>query len=356
MKVTVLQGNELTTDHVAAWSAIQRSNPLLASPFLCPEFTQTAATVRRDVEVAVLEEAGAIVGFFPYERRRWNVARPVAARLNDFQAVICHEHFNFDPKELIRRCGLWGCEFDYLLAEQSPWQPFHWERRPSPWIGAESAFDDYLKQRALESRRIQRGLRHLRKLEREHGPLRFEFHSAAPEAVSALFRWKSEQYRRTGVTDVFGLDWTVRFVKRLLEKPVGELSGRLSALWTGQRLAAVHLGLRLRQTLHSWFPAYNTELAKYSPGLGLFVKLVEHSPACGIERIDLGAGLAAYKDSLATGVTTVARASLTRLPMLAGVKSRWRKAKVWVRTSPLRVPARIAADWTRPLRGWLSLR
>ena len=79
-----------------AWSQIQRDNEELASPYFRPEFTQAVASVRGDVEVAVLEDHGEIVGFFPYQRGRGGVARPVGGRLSDFQGVVARKGVALD--------------------------------------------------------------------------------------------------------------------------------------------------------------------------------------------------------------------------------------------------------------------
>jgi CelD/BcsL family acetyltransferase involved in cellulose biosynthesis len=356
MKISVVPGRELTADHVTAWSDMQQANPRLESPFFRPEFVQAVAAVRNDVEVAVFKRAGSVVGFFPFQRKYWGIGRPVGDGLNDFQGVICSDTCDFDPQSLLRACRLWSCDLDHLVCSQASWESHHWDRRPSPRIDVSHGLAGCLADRSQKSRRIHESLRKLRKLEREQGRLRFEWHSSAPEAFDALIRWKSDQYRRTRVANVFALGWTVRLLRHVVQHRRLEFSGQLSALWAGERLAAVQFGLRSNHEFHSWFPTYDMALARYSPGMALFLRMIEESPAAGIRQIELGAGPATYKDSLATGSTMVARASVARLKTLGGVSSSWRRAKLWVRSSPLRVPARIIADRTRPLRRWLSMR
>src|SRR5262249_60202139 len=65
-RVTVVRAAELTSQHVDAWSRIQRGNPVLDSPFFRPEFVQQVARFRSDVEVAVLECDGQAIGFFAF--------------------------------------------------------------------------------------------------------------------------------------------------------------------------------------------------------------------------------------------------------------------------------------------------
>jgi hypothetical protein len=52
-------------------------NPALVSPYLSPEFTQLMAAVRDDVFVAVLEQQGEAVGYFPYQRGALRIGKPV---------------------------------------------------------------------------------------------------------------------------------------------------------------------------------------------------------------------------------------------------------------------------------------
>ena len=79
MNITVVPGDRLTPKHVEVWSRLQREDAAVASPYFRPEFTQAVACVRNDVEVAVMEEDGEPVGFFPYQRRGRNVATPVGS-------------------------------------------------------------------------------------------------------------------------------------------------------------------------------------------------------------------------------------------------------------------------------------
>ena len=74
----------LTKGEINAWSEIQRAEPQLASPYFRPEFTQSVATVREDVEVAVFSDGECPIGFLPFQRRagtsvtRWGASYPTS--------------------------------------------------------------------------------------------------------------------------------------------------------------------------------------------------------------------------------------------------------------------------------------
>jgi CelD/BcsL family acetyltransferase involved in cellulose biosynthesis len=89
-------------------------------------------------------------------------------------------------------------------------------------------------------------------------------------------------------------------------------------LYAGDVVAALHLGLRSGQVWHSWFPAYNPDLDRYSPGLVLMLELAAAAAsALGIREIDLGKGEARYKLALATGSVALNEGSVGALPLSA---------------------------------------
>ena len=140
MKIDTIRVTQLSRDHVAAWRALQLADPALDSPLFHPEFTQAVATVRDDVEVAVLEEAGQLVGFFPFERSRGNVGRPVAGSLADMQGIVLRNDIELDAAQLIRECGLTTWQFDHLIASQRMFQPYHAFVDDSPYIDLSAGY------------------------------------------------------------------------------------------------------------------------------------------------------------------------------------------------------------------------
>ena len=133
----------LTPEHLAAWADIQRADAALDSPYFRPEFTQAVAAVRGDVEVGVLEEGGEPVGFFPFQRGRRNVARPVGGMMSDFHGVVVRQGVAWDPRQLLRGCGLSAWHFDHLIAAQEPFRPHHWSVAPSPYIDLSQGWEGY---------------------------------------------------------------------------------------------------------------------------------------------------------------------------------------------------------------------
>src|ERR1700730_8146145 len=111
--IRIIPAGALTPAELAEWVAIQDANPLLASPFLRPEFTTAVSSVRDDVRVAVIEHSGVPVGFFSYQRDWMGIGRPVGGPLSDCQGIITKSDFVWDATRLIRDCGLREWKFDH---------------------------------------------------------------------------------------------------------------------------------------------------------------------------------------------------------------------------------------------------
>jgi hypothetical protein len=87
-------------------------------------------------------------------------------------------------------------------------------------------------------------------------------------------------------------------LEEIFKKKEGNFRGLLSAIYVGDELVAAHFGMLGMGVLHWWFPVYNIEYRKYSPGVSLLLSVAEEAKDNGIHCIDLGKGEAQYKDRL----------------------------------------------------------
>ena len=322
VKASIERCAALTRQELDTWSRIQDEDPDLASPFFCPEFAAAVDAARGDVYVAVLEESGKIVGFFPFHRNTLAAGWPVGRKLSDSHGVIIERRVSWTARELLRTSRLKTWEFDHLIASQRPFEGFSWARRSSPCIALERGFDAYANSRAeAGSQLIRQAFRKLRRLEREVGPVRFEPHVRDPRALRTLVRWKSDQYARTGVVNVFSFRWVEEVLERVHSMESKAFAGPLSVLYVGDEIASAHLGLRSSSVWHWWFPSYDPRLARYSPGILLLLKLAESAASGGIARLDLGKGDARYKESLMTGAAPLLEGRV-ELVSIAALSSR----------------------------------
>jgi CelD/BcsL family acetyltransferase involved in cellulose biosynthesis len=350
MNISVVPGDQLSADHCLAWSRLQQADPSVDSPFFRHEFTQAVASIRENVEVAQLCEDDGPAGFFPYQRDKRNIGKPVGGILSDFQGGIFRPGLAFNARDLVRACGLSAWNFDHLIASQAPFRKFHWVAAESPYMDLSGGFEAYQTQRRRAgSLWPKKTLQKARKLAREVAPLRYEPQIADRDVFHTLIDWKVKQYQRENVFNCLALDWTVPLLELLMEQQSQAFSGMLSALYVGERLLSVEFGIRSFHVYNSWFKAYDPELARYSPGMIHTVMFAQASPSLGIRRIDLGKGTESYKQSLASGALPLAAGSVDLRPVTRVLRRSILRKRQWIRTSPLEAPARRLM---RTLRSW----
>jgi CelD/BcsL family acetyltransferase involved in cellulose biosynthesis len=355
LAIRLVRADDLDSGLIAAWRRIQ-SCCGLDSPYFWPEFTQAVAAVRSDVEIAVLEQAGEPVGFFPFQRGPLGIGKPVGGRLSDLHGVLALPDVEWDCVELLRRCRLTAWDFDHLPAAQQRLAPAARRLSPAPFIDLSAGFDIYCRARhAAGARHIEKLRRYAQRLIRRHGPPRFE-HTTDRGLLDALVRLKSEQYRRTGLIDTFQFPWTIALLQRLLAQPSPDFRGVLFVMYVGDEVAAVEYDLRAGDVLHSWFPAYDPQFARDSPGLLLLLEVARMSPELGIRRIDLGKGDQEYKQRFATGAEMLAEGSITVNSATRWVRQGWRTTKNWLRRLPGLRQQRGPARWAFHLREWMEFR
>jgi len=353
MKVDRVRPSELAEDDIELWSELQRSDAPLDSPFLRPEFAQAIGAVREDAEVAVIHDSTDTLGFFPYQRTRWGRGRPLGAPLSDFHGPSLRKTAEIAPKDLIRKCGLRHWHFDHLPAVQAGFRPSVRATAESRYIDLSEGFDAYCTaRREAGSRQMTEAARKQRKLEREVGELRFEFHTSDSQVFERLLAWKSEQLQRMGGYQVLRFGWVVELLDRLRNVQSDDFSGVLSAVYAGETLVGVHLGLRTRDVFHVWFPTYNSAFSKYSPGAILLIELARSCGSKGIERIDLGKGDERYKSSFGSAAIELVEGSVDCDPLSRALSNSWFAARDLSRQAHLKRVSKRAKQVFRQFRYW----
>ena len=343
-RVHVIHPSDLGPGEIAMWHLMQEAAPCLANPFLAPEYAMIVGRLRPQSRVGILVEEQSVVGFFPFEARRLGVGVPLSGWLSAYQGIIHKPGTLWNMTELLRGCGLSAWRFDNLIADQAV-PGIHHTVVSSPVIDLSGGFDTYYAQLREKTRRFCRETeRKARKLDREVGELRLEHDSRNPGLLSKLISWKSDQYRRTGHVDRFGLPWIPRLLHELLATRSDRLSGMLSVLYAGEEPVSIQFGLRAGGILVGWFTGYDHRFGKYSPGLLQIRMMTETLCTLGIHTVYMtGAKHSAqifktHDMPLAEGVATDWSLLGTTHRILSGVN---RRALYAVREHPI---LRHAAD------------
>ncbi|MET7461196.1 GNAT family N-acetyltransferase [Nonomuraea sp. NPDC005501] len=320
MKITVVRPGELGDSERARWRELQKADPSLDNPFLSVEFAVAMDRLRDYVRVAVLDDGTGIVGFFPYERHSFGIGKPLGGFLTTCHGLISVPGLKVDVRALLRACKLTVYDFDHLVAGQPTFAAYESDVRPAPVMDFTEGFDAWLEQVRTNSPKNLKTVRYKeRKLGREQGELRFEYASADPEVLRVLLGWKSDQYRRTGRVDRFAQPWIVELIDLMHAERSADFGGVLTMLYSGEEPVAGHFGLRTATTLVGWFPAYDTEYARYSPGIVHHLRMAEAAAEAGLLMVDMGKGGKEYKDWLKSGELYVSEGRVSRPSAAAAV-------------------------------------
>ena len=328
MNIAMCRPCELGADELEGWRSIQAMDVSFDNPFLTPEFTLAAGQARENVRVAVIEDDNKIVGFLPYEARRFGIGRAVGFGVSDLQGIVHHPDLDWSASELLAKTGVDVFEFDHWLPGQTQTKDVKAFMSPSAVMDLSNGYEAYMKEGERASRRLVKSLKQKRrKLEREHGEIVFSFDTPCEKTLELLMRFKSDQYRRTGRADRFAKSWIRTLVNGLARQRGEGFSGVLSVMSVQDRPIAFHFGLRTADTLSLWFPSYDPEFQKYSPGLQMFLEIARVAPQHGLKTLDLGKGEEEFKQSLKSYDRMVATGRI-ELPSAAAFLHRLHRAPV----------------------------
>lgn len=308
MEIDVVRPQELTPVQLARWAGLQA--PGLDSPFLSPHWARTVERTQaagvQHTRVAVLRQDGRDVGFFA-ARAGAITAMPAGAPMCDYQGVVAEPGVVVDPKALVAALGVHRLDYSHMLEEQAAFAPYARGRSVSHVVDVSQGFEAYAEARKAAGVGVLKdAAKKRRKAEREAGEARFTAFSRASTDFDQLIAWKRAQLKSTDQTDIFEAGWTLRLLRELFESRDPDFGGVLFTLHLGDQLAAAHFHLHGRSVIHGWMIAHNPELERYSPGVGLFVDILQWMDQTPYQRLDLGPGDYRFKTELANtaqGVT-----------------------------------------------------
>jgi CelD/BcsL family acetyltransferase involved in cellulose biosynthesis len=350
MDVETIHPEELTSGQIDRWKEMLTPEQFRDTPFFHPEFVTNMSQFRPLIEIAIVTENSVPVAFFPFERHG-NIGRPLGIKLSDFQGIIRSDNNSVNPQELLKGCDLKTWNFDHLIVPHQEFNHWHLKVDDSRYMDISKGYDPFLEERKQSgSSLISQIQRKKRKLEREHGPLRFEWQIEDQQGFDQLLQWKSDQRKNTNTFDILQYDWVTQFLDQIRNVNSAEFAGVLSGLYLKDQLIAIHLGMSTRTVLHFWFPTYDRQLSKYSPGLIMNLELAKHAAEKGIQRVDLGKGNETFKTSLGSAAIPVAEGAVELNPLRHTTRSLWFQAREWIRDSRLKSLAKIPKKIIRSYR------
>lgn len=183
----------------------------------------------------------------------------------------------------------------------------------------------------LSSGALSQAKRNRKKLERDVGPIEFNMDDRRREVFDACLKWKSAQYRATGLVDMFADPVNCELFERMRD----ERTLKIASLSAGGTLIAVHIGMLSEGRFYSWIPSYDHTFGRYAPGRLLFHALLEDSVRSGHREFDFLIGDEPYKWGYATHARCVGEAGEAPLYVRAqrnvkkSVKATLKATGVW---------------------------
>jgi len=295
--ITVKRVHELSDTDRTAWAALQASNAATYSPYFHLDYTILLSELRDDVFIACVYENDLPIAFLPYQGQRF--ARPVGAPMTDYHGIICKNNAAFDTVEILKASAIGAYHFSSSVNAQM--SLYFQSEDDGVLMDISAGTETWRKDRDSSYRRhLKSNRRRIRKATEDIGEPRFVWQSNDQVIFDQLIAWKKQKFAETGKYDVLSADWTMELLTRLWKRNNGGLKCDMQALYFGDRLAAVDLGLSDGETFHSWIVAYDGELHSYAPGIQLLEALIDASESLGYKRIDLGVGTDGYKRHYAT--------------------------------------------------------
>lgn len=293
--VETLKPERLDAEMSQLWTAFRSADPALKSPYFDLRYILAAGEHAPGAEVAVIRRAGRIIGFLPFQRRGKRI-QPIAAPLTDYHGLVqAPDVDDIDLTRVVQALGAKRFRFSGLVG--------HALSRARVAVHSamvadlSDGFDAYLAARPADFVKDKR--RRARRLAEDHGPLSFSLSEHDDGALDLIFKLKRDQMRRTAQLDVFASPWTTQFLRRLTERNDPDFGPRLAVLRAGDTIVAAELGLRSGSAYHLWFPVYDPDFAKYSPGALMTLETLRAAAGQGIHSVDFGPAGEAYKREFA---------------------------------------------------------
>jgi CelD/BcsL family acetyltransferase involved in cellulose biosynthesis len=286
----------MTEAEEALFCAFREANSDLASPYFSADFLKAIAPHTPGSMLARFHDGQEIVGFFAYQKRGQSL-QPAGAPLADYHAAVMKAGYAPDWSRLLAAAGAKRLEFNGLIGSKGLDRAPIIKHRQIADVSA--GYEAWFAAQKAQAHKYFKNLgRCTRNVAKDLPDLKFEWTDVSPALLDWILNLKIDQYKRSGMHDVFSCGWTRDLLLALAAQKTGSASLRAGVYRRGDELVAAEICLMEGEDLHFWFPAYNPAYSRYSPGLLLTFDIIRHTAGLGIKICDFGSGGEAYKSPL----------------------------------------------------------
>ncbi|MDP1618017.1 GNAT family N-acetyltransferase [Phenylobacterium sp.] len=319
ISVETRRASELDPQARALWAQFRAADPALASPYFDFRYVLAAGETAPGAEVAIIRRSGAIVAFLPFQRRGGAI-QPMGAPLTDYHGLVAQPGADIDLKAVLEHLRARRFRFGGLVGGQARVNGA--APKPAMIANLTGGYEAYLAGRraAGQGGFLKDKRRRQRQLAEQVGPLSFSL-SADPEVLETIITEKRAQWRRTGQHDVFSTPWTQDLLRRLTSDPEADFGLRVAVLKAGDKIVAAEAGLLSGSVYHLWFPIYDPDFARYSPGALMTLETLRVLAEQGVAFADFGPGVEDYKRAFADEGDQVVEGDVMADPFVEGLRN-----------------------------------
>lgn len=359
--VSVASLDGITETEEALFCAFRTANPDLTSPYLSLDFLKTIAPHTPDGMLGRFHDGDEIVGFFAFQKRGQSL-QPAGAPLADYHAAVMKPGYSPDWALLLAAAGAKRLEFNGLIgAEGLDLAPIVKHRQIAD---VKDGFEAWFASQKSRSPKYFKNLgRCTRNVAKDLPDLTFEWVDVSPALLDWVLNLKVDQYKRSGMHDVFSCGWTRDLLLALADHKSGSACLKAGVYRRGEELVAAEICLLEGEDVHFWFPAYNPTYSRYSPGLLLTFDIIRHTANLGMKVYDFGSGGEAYKSPMTIDGPLCYEGQIGQALALPVKNDRlqrawlslWRRAHV-VRACEVSVKGQLLAVWRLVGRAQIRVR
>ena len=328
-----VQFDELSSSDVGLWRNLQKQYCEFESPFTTHEFAHATHKARGEISVLVVEADQNAKTYVPFQsmqnRSCLGVAEKVGGHMSDYFDIVGPSRQEIGGARFLKLAKLDAFRFDHLPADLESFCTVDLVESTGMEVSIAN-YPQYLSELSLTQSKFLSGVRRAeRQIRADNGELHFAFSAdATAMELDKLIGEKRRQYRSSNAADVLEPAWTRKLLHGLFEEPLTELRPTISTLYAGKSWLSSCLSLGYRSKLHIWFPAYNPEFRRFSPGHILFLKMFEYATQQGYSRFDFGEGASDYKRKYLAKDYTLRQGAIRRRSPL-GLVDRVSQAIEW---------------------------
>lgn len=311
--IEIIRPQDLTSEDEALWAAFLAQRPDLHGPYFNLRYVKAIGGDVPHAGVARIRQDGQVAGYFAYQVRSGTL-QPLGAPLSDYHGVVGKPGMTVDFDALLRAAGARHLEFQGWVGNMSGKAPgMKLTRRVAD---ASLGFDHWwATQDGTHHKFFKNISRCQRNVEKDFGGFEFSWERVTPHLLNWVLDIKREQYRRSGMHDVFDCGWTRTLLDNLAAYEDEQFGLRAGVYRNDGRIVAAEISLTDGQDVHLWFPAYDPYYYRYSVGILLTVAIIRHMASQGYKRFDFGTGGEDYKSPLTTDGGACLEGEYTQHPM-----------------------------------------